>query len=188
MEINLEINLQATIKCTRCNRIKNTSEYIINKRTYTFLTYCNTCRVIKLKQDKIYRDKNRSILNEKQRKYFSDIYNHIRSNVIRRINHVYLYDDKISNYTYYLGCDISAYIIFLESKFKPDMSFENYGTLWCIDHIRPLKPKKPITKEELIKRLHFTNTQPLYNLENNIKYNKEIIEVIEEFAEIVFVD
>ena len=53
------------------------------------------------------------------------------------------------------------------------MNWDNYGTLWHIDHIVPLKYKNP-TVEETVQRLHYTNTQPLYAIENMRKCNRYI--------------
>ena len=52
------------------------------------------------------------------------------------------------------------------------MNWNNYGT-WHIDHITPLRYKKPSIKE-IAKRLHWTNTQPMWANENRIKGNHYI--------------
>ena len=44
------------------------------------------------------------------------------------------------------------------------MSWENYGE-WHIDHKVPLKYNKP-SLEEVVQRLHYTNTQPMWASEN----------------------
>ena len=53
------------------------------------------------------------------------------------------------------------------------MTWENYGKLWHIDHIIPIKYENP-TLEETIERLHWSNTQPLYADLNISKSNKFI--------------
>lgn len=56
------------------------------------------------------------------------------------------------------------------------MSWENYGQ-WHIDHIIPIKykenNKEPIL-DDIIKRLHYTNLQPMWAKENLSKGNKFI--------------
>jgi hypothetical protein len=51
------------------------------------------------------------------------------------------------------------------------MTWDNYGE-WEIDHIKPILFKengvKPTT-EEIIERLHYTNTQPLWKIDNVMK-------------------
>ena len=73
----------------------------------------------------------------------------------------------------YIGCSIETFKQHIESQFKPDMSWDNHGSLWHIDHKIPLKYNNP-TIEEVIERLHYTNTQPLYATENIAKGNRYI--------------
>ena len=71
----------------------------------------------------------------------------------------------------YLGCDIETFKKHIENQFKEGMSWENYGK-WHIDHIIPIYYKKTETKEEeILKRLNYKNTQPLWAEENIKKGN-----------------
>jgi hypothetical protein len=57
------------------------------------------------------------------------------------------------------------------------MSLDNYGEVWQIDHIIPIKYKqdgKEPSLEDTIKRLHWSNTQPLFTEENLSKGNRFI--------------
>jgi hypothetical protein len=73
----------------------------------------------------------------------------------------------------YLCCDIISYRKYLEDLMVDGMTWENYGSVWDIDHIVPLKYQNP-TLEEIIERLHYTNTQPLWKRDNIVKGNKYI--------------
>lgn len=56
------------------------------------------------------------------------------------------------------------------------MTWENHG-VWHIDHIKPINYKENDIKpnlEEIVKRLHYTNTQPLWAKENIKKSNRYI--------------
>ena len=67
--------------------------------------------------------------------------------------------------------------LFEDFKKEVDKKWKNIGSLWHIDHIIPLKYKENGVKpslEEQIKRLHYTNTQPLYATENIKKGNRYI--------------
>ena len=79
----------------------------------------------------------------------------------------------------YLCCDIISYRKYLEDLMVDGMTWENYGTVWEIDHIVPLKYQNP-TLEEVMKRLHYTNTQPLWKLDNIVKGNRYISRLQQE--------
>lgn len=70
-----------------------------------------------------------------------------------------------------LGCSILFFRDYIESKFKPGMTWDNHSiTGWHLDHIIPISIAK--TKEEVIRLNHYTNFQPLWSKENIIKSNK----------------
>ena len=73
-----------------------------------------------------------------------------------------------------LGDKIATVKEYLESKFKPGMTWENHGTYgWHIDHIVPLSSAK--NEQDVIKLFHYTNLQPLWANENLSKGNKIIV-------------
>ena len=76
-----------------------------------------------------------------------------------------------------LGCTVNELMQHLESQFKPEMTWENYGKTndkWQIDHVLPLRPhRKKLPDDDLRKRLHYTNIQPLWFMENMTKHNTE---------------
>ncbi len=72
-----------------------------------------------------------------------------------------------------LGCSFCVAKQHIESFFKHDMSWDNYGLIWEIDHIYPLALAN--TPEEMEKLCHYTNLQPLYVSENRSKGKKVII-------------
>jgi len=73
-----------------------------------------------------------------------------------------------------LGCTLEEYKEYLESKFQPGMTWENHTKDgWHIDHILPLNESDTsLTEEEKLKRVHYTNTQPLWATDNIKKGNK----------------
>ena len=71
-----------------------------------------------------------------------------------------------------IGCEPKELKLYLESKFKDGMTWENHGD-WHIDHIIPLSSAK--TEEEIYKLNHYTNLQPLWKQEKLSKGNKIII-------------
>lgn len=78
--------------------------------------------------------------------------------------------EKNFSITTELGCTGLELKEYLEKQFTEGMSWDNYGQ-WHLDHINPLANAK--TEEELIKRCHYTNLQPLWAKDNIKKSNKE---------------
>ena len=72
----------------------------------------------------------------------------------------------------YLGCTMEEYTQYLENKFTPDMSWDNYGEYWEIDHIKPIDAFDLNHEEQLYEAFNYTNTQPLKKEENREKSNR----------------
>jgi hypothetical protein len=82
----------------------------------------------------------------------------------------------------YLGCTIEQFKEHIEFQFETGMSWDNYGEVWHIDHIIPIKYEqggKEPSLEDTIERLHWTNTQPMFAEENIAKSNKFIGKISE---------
>lgn len=71
-----------------------------------------------------------------------------------------------------LNCTLEEFKIHLEKQFKPEMSWENHGKIWEIDHIVPCSKFDLSKEEEQRKCFNFKNLQPLYKKENRVKSNK----------------
>ena len=102
---------------------------------------------------------------------------HLTSLVGNRIR--YALEKKTKRTLDYLGCSGAVYRSYLEEKFQDGMTWENRGKghgKWNIGHITPLmyidENCNPPTQEEIERRLHYTNTQPLWFEENAEKGNR----------------
>lgn len=153
-------------QCTRCYKFKPLEEY---SKDYTFCKACkrkeyhtnpkwkaaqNKNRKIKYAEDEVYRElvKCRSLLKEAW-------------NYPHRKNLTFL---KLVGFK-----TMQQFIEYIQSKFKEGMNMNNYGKKkynWQFDHIIPLSSAKSV--KEVKRLMHYTNTQPLWRDENNIKRNK----------------
>lgn len=58
----------------------------------------------------------------------------------------------------YLGLPVEDYIIWIEDKFKPGMTWENWGLVWQIDHHRPCRDFNHRILNEILECLNYRNT------------------------------
>ena len=128
-----------------------------------------------------YRELNRDNINEYRRNYYknrkaNDVLFKISCN-IRNLIQISIkskgYTKRSKTYKI-LGCAFEEFKQYLESKFEPWMTWENYGKYngelnygWDIDHIIPVS--KAINEEGVIVLNHYTNLQPLCS-----KVNRDI--------------
>jgi hypothetical protein len=61
-----------------------------------------------------------------------------------------------------LGCTVEFLKDYLQERFLPTMTWENYGSLWHIDHIKPCASFNLLDPEEQKACFHYTNLQPLF--------------------------
>lgn len=68
-----------------------------------------------------------------------------------------------------IGCDRDYLIKHLEAQFYGGMTWENRGTLWCMDHRHPLSMVDLTDPVALANVCHYTNLQPLLKEHNQQK-------------------
>lgn len=79
---------------------------------------------------------------------------------------------KKENSTKYIGCSFADFIKYIESTWKPNMNWNNYGrgpSSWQLDHIIPCRAFDLSKEEEQKKCFHWSNYQALWTLENMSK-------------------
>lgn len=67
-----------------------------------------------------------------------------------------------------LGCTIIELMVWLEARFTPGMTWDNYGE-WHIDHVRPLASFDLTDVEQCKAACHYSNLQPLRARDNMAK-------------------
>ena len=110
----------------------------------------------------------------KKRRMATDISFRIRANLSKRLyyalgrNYV-----KSASTIQLLGCNVKFLKSYLESKFLPTMTWDNYGTLWHIDHIIPCASFDLSDSKQQNRCFHYSNLQPLFALTtiiNGVEY------------------
>lgn len=92
----------------------------------------------------------------------------LTENLRRRVRQALNGQNKSSATLKMLGCSPEELRVHLAAKFKPGMTWENYGE-WHIDHIVPCASFDMSSKEQQAKCFHYTNLQPLWGAENQSK-------------------
>lgn len=71
-----------------------------------------------------------------------------------------------------LGCSLDDLRRHLQEKFRPGMTWENYGSVWHVDHIMPCAAFDFSKPDHQRRCFHFSNLQPLFAKENIAKRDK----------------
>lgn len=68
-----------------------------------------------------------------------------------------------------LGVDVFTVREWVESNFIDGMSWQNYGKVWVIDHIVPLRLFDMFNDDDMRLCWHYKNLMPLYKKDNEKK-------------------
>lgn len=136
---------------------------------------CKTCRKIKEKE---WRNNNKEKINQYRKdKKLSDPQFKLKNILRLRLLDALKRHNTTKKHSAIklLGCSIEHCKQHLQSQFKPEMNWNNHGTVWEIDHIIPCDSFDLTDIEQQNKCFHYTNLQPLTVSENRSKKNKILI-------------
>ncbi len=176
-------------KCIKCLKEKDISQYHFKDKASG--TRCNTCKECKSSYNKQIESKPENKLKRKKQKeaYWLKIkytakekrspYMRIKRRTdiqYRKANTIraslsYALSNRTKTLPKYLGLStVDEAIKFIESKFKPGMSWENRRE-WQIDHIIPLSSFDLTDKKQVEIANNYSNIQILFAKENKEKRN-----------------
>ena len=182
-------------ECKECNKSRVKANYNKNRevRVSQKRKYNSENRDIILGRLKVYYIKNKSKILEDKKIYSSvnkekirsrgrsyekkkmedPIYRAIR-NCRNRISKICRGVELIKSKSKYLGCSSEYFRKYIEERFIHGMSWDNYGTVWHVDHKKPLSLFDLSIEDNRVIAFHYTNTQPMFAKENIAKGNKRI--------------
>jgi hypothetical protein len=185
--VNIDDILTKT--CTTCLIMKPCSEYRVNRKSCdNFSHICVQClpknNWSREKQhiwEKNYRMNYPEKMKEKYKIQSQKINRRIRSRLNSRIAEALLTQNirKCKNTVDYIGCSILFLRGWIESQFKENMTWENYGQ-WHLDHVKPCCSFDFSNPEEVKICFQWKNLQPLWaidNLTKNGKIDTQLIEI-----------
>lgn len=155
--------------------IKQAREYTLNNLNKT-KEYQKQYRSENKENRKIYANSNREHINNglrilRQEKRNNDGAYRFRQNMGSLLS-VILKNPSwqiVSKVEEYLGCSIYEFKNHIENQFTEEMSWENYGNFWELDHIKPCSSFNLNNEEERKNCFNVLNTRPLKVSENRIK-------------------
>lgn len=135
-------------------------------------TICKGCRKNK---DKRYRNNNKEKLNQyRKNKKATDPQFKLKHILRLRLLDALKRNNTTKRHSalILLSCSIEQCKQHIENQFKPEMSWNNHGSYWEIDHIKPCDSFDLTDIEQQKQCFHYTNLQPLTISENRSKKNK----------------
>lgn len=127
------------------------------------MNYINDINLLDFKTNKKYedilREKNRQLQDFRRYLTFKSTGNYIKSK---------------------LGCDLSFVREWISAMFVEGMTWENYGSLWVIDHIVPFRIFNLFDENDVLLCWNYRNLMPLLDKDNlkkqgNVFFSFEIL-------------
>ena len=146
-------------KCEKCFEEKALKDFAKLKKFYK-KKICLTCYPAFLTQQKT---------EWCRKEHNSNINYRLKKSIASRLRVVLVKNDTTMNY---IGCNIQYLREWFEYNFTREMSWENYGSYWSIDHIIPVCKFDLIDENEKLKCWNWSNLMPV-----SIKYNSSKKEI-----------
>lgn len=169
IKIRKEYSIIDIKKCNKCNINKNVLKNF-SKKMGSVDGYSNICKEC----NKQYRKAiSKELYQKKKHKLNTDIQFKLAENIRARIR-MLLGTKKISKprTEKLIDCNLDNFIKHLSKSFYDDITFQNYGVIWQLDHIIPCNWFDLTDINQLKACTHYTNLQALLIKDNTIKSNR----------------
>lgn len=170
--------------CTCCGENKEVSffSYLKTKAVYDCsCKECNTIRERKRRANNSEKIKAQRRLRKKPLTYEQRLAHNLR----KRLNGCVKNRNGKNLYLKLLGCDKKFLILWFEYNFvidhHIDMNWNNYGSLWEIDHVKPCASFDFSDIKQQEKCFHWTNLVPVLGSYNSSKQDK--IKILDEMRQ-----
>jgi len=179
-------DIDETIKtkiCSVCQVEKDISDFYKSYRHKDgYFSFCGPCHTVKTnnigKNPKFKRTKEYMIeyMKEKNKDINYKMKHVIRSNMKSQLKKIKkgLKIDKTFNY---VGCTLEFFKIWIEHQFDKKMNWENHGSYWHLDHIKPCSSYDLSNQDEIYQCYNWTNLRPL-DKEENIKKSDNLDNIL----------
>jgi len=186
-----------TKTCTKCKLTK--SEEAFSYRNQVKNKRCEQCKDCINTYAKQYRKQNVVLIQDNQKTWYENrgkewkrqyetakkehINLHARERyqhdidyrikkVLRSRMHKIMHSTNEESTLNLLNVSVDYFKKWLEFQWTPEMSWENYGIYWDIDHVKPCSSFDLKDEQQVRECFHWSNMQPLEKRKNYIKNNK----------------
>lgn len=146
-----------TKECIKCHEWKKLEEFPKRRTKHGYRHECKVCKTKILHE--YYQTTYNAVRREKKK---NDIEYKLLNN---HRNYIYKcltkYQNKRGSSISYLGCDLTTFKNWLQYQFDTDMTWENYGSIWSVDHVLPLSQFNLNDLDEQKIAFNWKNLQPL---------------------------
>jgi hypothetical protein len=171
---NIDENIKEKL-CKTCSKKRKVSEFYVSKRhTDGYFSECISCTEIKRKNkgnNKRFKRCPEYMIKYIQNRNLDPNYKlkyAMRSNLSKSVCR--LHNGVKSERTMkYVGCSLEFLKNWFEYLFDNNMNWNNHGSYWHIDHIRPCSSYNLQKQEDIYSCYHWSNLRPLKKEENLIK-------------------
>jgi len=162
-------------KCKDCEK-KHGREYRRNdagKQKAIDWAITNSARMTELQAN--WHQENKPKINKKYvQRYNSDFSFKLQVNLKSRIHYAFNNQNlcKSNRTIEYLNCSIPFLIEWFTKCFTGEMTLDNHGSLWHIDHVIPVNTFDLTNQNDIVLCFGWYNTMPLLGSENMSKHDK----------------
>lgn len=155
--------------CSICKIKQNSGNFGKRLKTGFLRSDCNTCHN---EYSRLYNKTNKDPLKKREynKSYYHkkkiDINFKLKHNLRSRFYNAIKRNSKKGSVLTLIGCSIDNLKIYLSNQFHEGMTWDNYGSSWEIDHIKPLFLCDHANIEELKIYWNFNNLRPLFKSKN----------------------
>lgn len=152
---------------------KLNKEKILNRRKELY----HGESIINIKEKKLdYYYKNKERINNvhkeyNKNKYNSDVQFKIKTKFRTALSSYMIGKVDSSFISLYVNLTQDELVEYIQSLFTPDMSWDNYGKVWELDHIKPVCKFDLTVESDLHKCYYYTNLRPILKQHNRRKHN-----------------
>jgi hypothetical protein len=179
---NLRVDCKTCLHEIRSQNVKKIREYNV--------AYWQKTREEQTEKNRIWKEKNKEHLSKYYKNLRIENKNfRISDNMRSRMRKALKGHNKSSSTWDYIGMDRDQYMDWIEFQFYDGMTWENYGTWWHIDHVKPCVSFDMEKDENIRQCFGWWNTCPLLakkNLQKGGKKPSEWSFVMQELKAYVF--